>query len=78
MPKNSLTNAAGAFAIDAVPTCNPTDTAEAVRSYIQKNAHSFVTIDYVYVLVNHSLNGVFSIHELMSEKPAAIVENFMT
>lgn len=78
MSKNSLASYAGAIAIDAVPICNPTDTAETVRSYIQKNAHSFVTIDYVYVLVNHSLTGVFSIHELMSEKPSATVENFMT
>lgn len=78
MPKSNLSNQAGGLAIDAVPTCNPTDTAETVRSYIQKNAHSFVTIDYVYVLVNHTLAGVFSIHELMSEKATAVVEHFMT
>jgi magnesium transporter len=78
MPRHSLSNAAGSFAVEAVPVCNPTDTAETVRAYIQKNAHSFVSIDYVYVLVNHALEGVFSIHELMSEKATAVVERFMT
>jgi magnesium transporter len=77
MYKQELNNQAGALAIDAVPTCNPSDTADTVRIYIQKNAHSFVTIDYVYVLVNHTLAGVFSIHELMSEKDTSVVENFM-
>lgn len=78
MPKTNLTNMAGSIAIDAVPTCNPTDTAETVRVYIQKNAHSFISIDYIYVLVNHALTGVFSIHELMSEKGTSVVESFMT
>ncbi len=78
MPRNSLSDAAGSFAIDAVPTCSGSDTAEVVRTYVQKNAHSFVTIDYVYVLENHSLKGVFSIHELMSEKPHTAVSDFMT
>ncbi len=78
MSRYSLINSAGAFAIDAVPTCAKTDTAEIVHAYVQKNAHSFATIDYVYVLHNHELLGVFSIHELLSEKKTTTVEQFMT
>lgn len=78
MPKSNLSNQAGGLAIDAVPICNPTDTADTVRAYIQRNAHSFVSIDYVYVLVDHALTGVFSLHELMSEKATNRVDSFMT
>lgn len=78
MPKHQLSVTAGALAINAVPTCRANDTAETVRVYIQKNAHSFVSVDYIYVLENHSLVGVFSLHELLTEKPATIVELLMT
>ncbi len=78
MKNSPLQHTAGALAINAVPICKRTDTAETVQIYVQKNAHSFVSIDYIYVLENHSLIGVFSLHELMSEKASSVVAQFMT
>lgn len=78
MPKISFMNAAGALAVDAVPTCKPEDTAGVIRTFVENNAHSFVSIDYVYVLVEHELVGVFSLHELMTETPSTLVSHFMT
>lgn len=61
----------------AVPTSRTTDTASSVLAVIQTNVASYESVDYIYVLDNNSLVGVFSIHELFSAKPAALVSDFM-
>lgn len=61
----------------AVPTFSSTDTASSVLSEIQAKIASYESVDYVYVLDGSTLVGVFSIHELFSAKPTAVVADFM-
>ena len=61
----------------AVPTCSATDTASAVLTAVQTNIASYDSVDYLYVLSEDKLVGVFSIHELFSAKPETVVTNFM-
>ena len=61
----------------AVPTCKTTDVASGVLAIIQTRIASYESVDYIYVLNNNTLVGVFSIHELFSAKPTALVNDFM-
>ena len=61
----------------AVPTCRATDVASSILAVVQTNISSYESVDYIYVLDKDSLIGVFSIHELFSAKPTALVSDFM-
>ena len=79
MPENlSESNTAGHLANRAVPTCNATDTAEAVLTLIKELSNTFEAIDYIYILNEQTLIGVISIHELLTASPQALVSSFMT
>ncbi|MEY2665405.1 MAG: hypothetical protein RLZZ480_510 [Candidatus Parcubacteria bacterium] len=69
---------AHSLATSAVPTCSSTDSASVVLDIIQRTPQSFDSIDYIYVLDDGKLMGVFSIHELFSARPSAKVSDFMT
>ena len=68
---------AGNLANEAVPICRKTDIAGSVLAIIQNSISTFSSIDYIYVLENKNLIGVFSIHELFSAQPSAEVYSFM-
>ncbi len=61
----------------AVPTCKSNDLAGHVLGIIQSSISSFESVDYVYVLDENKLIGVFSIHELFSASPSATVAEIM-
>ncbi len=61
----------------AVPICKATDSAREVLTAVQTKITSYDSVDYIYVLNENKLIGVFSIHELFSASPDAIVSHFM-
>lgn len=61
----------------SVPRCRADETAAAVLQRLQSDVKKFHSLDYIYVLKNRKLVGVFSIHELFSADPAKIVADFM-
>jgi magnesium transporter len=74
---NLQKDSAGQVATTLVPTCSENDSAASVLKNIQKNTKQFYSLDYIYVLEEKKLVGVFSIHELFSALPTAIVSSFM-
>ncbi len=73
LPKDS----AGQLATMSVPTCTIEATAASVLENLRTNTHQFQSLDYIYVLKNKLLIGVFSIHELFSASGLSIVKSFM-
>lgn len=73
LPKDS----AGHLATMSVPTCTSDTTAKSVLENLRTNTAQFHSLDYIYVLDNQLLIGVFSIHELFSAPALSIVESFM-
>jgi magnesium transporter len=71
------TTSALTLATQAVPVCLPTDTAESVLATIQKDSATYESINYIYVLKERTLVGVFSLHELFSASSITRVEEFM-
>jgi magnesium transporter len=72
MPASALT-----LATIAVPTCLETEQAQAVLARIKGGIATYESIDYIYVLRNEMLVGVFSMHELFSAPPTSSVKEFM-
>ena len=66
------------LATNAVPTAASTDTAGDVLQNIQAFSGDFQAIDYVYVLVDHKLVGIVSLHELFSVAPQTMLQDCMT
>ena len=57
-------DSAGLLATMSVPTCTKQATAASVLENLRANTALFQSLDYIYVLEDKSLIGVFSIHEL--------------
>ncbi|MEK7462088.1 MAG: magnesium transporter [Patescibacteria group bacterium] len=77
MIRPQTSRSAGNLADTAIPTCRKTDIAGGVLAVIQNSISTFSSIDYIYVLEDNKLIGVFSIHELFSAHPSAEVLDFM-
>lgn len=73
LPKDS----AGLLATMSVPTCLAQATAASILEILRTNTAQFQSLDYIYVLENQMLIGVFSIHELFSAPALSIVDSFM-
>ena len=75
---NTQVGLAMSLATNAVPTAASTDTAGDVLQNIQAFSGDFQAIDYVYVLVDHKLVGIVSLHELFSVAPQTMLQDCMT
>ena len=70
-------DSAGLLATMSVPTCTKQATAASVLENLRANTAQFQSLDYIYVLEDKTLVGVFSIHELFSASALSIVDTFM-
>lgn len=59
------------------PTVSKTSTVHEVISMLKKNSRKYESVDYIYVVENRNLIGVFSIKELFNLNPSTKVEKFM-
>lgn len=72
-----LSTSASARAERAVPTTTEHERVASVLSMVQSLADTFETIDYIYVLADHTLIGVVSLHELFQAPPQSRIGDIM-
>ncbi len=68
---------AGKRMILNVPLCDPRDKVSKVKKKIFSRASELETINYVYVVKDKILVGVFSLKEIFKRKEDELVEDFM-
>jgi magnesium transporter len=68
---------ARALATTAVPTATATTTVSDILTQVHSFSGEYETIDYIYVLNDAALLGVFSLHELFSESPDTQLSTIM-
>ncbi len=74
---NYSKESAGSRMINKVPLCSINDKIVDVRDRMFKEASSLETINYVYVVQQNKLVGVFSLKEIFQRKDNESVINFM-
>lgn len=78
LSQNSLKkNEIGRYATLDVPTTTPKLTISQIREKIFNKINDYETINYVYVVKNNKLKGVFSIKELVRAKPSQAATEVM-
>ncbi len=75
--KNYPKESAGKEMTASVPLCSSSDTVSKIKKEILAKSSNLETINYIYVLDEKQLVGVFSLKEIFKRKENEKVESFM-
>ncbi len=74
---NYPSESVGRRMVNNIPICNPWDKVSEIKNSVFKKAQDLETINYIYVIDNEKLVGVFSLKEIFRRNDGEKAEDFM-